>query len=54
MTKQITAKEERHAYQASLGCLEAVGRWPDDAARAWTLSAIEQGMSIPLLAGHLD
>ena len=45
MTQQIAADQEVPALPTPTICLEAIRRWPNDESRAWTLSAIEQGIS---------
>ena len=45
MTQQTAVEQDAHTLQTPKSCLEAVRRWPDDVARAWTLSTIEQGMT---------
>lgn len=45
MTRQLAAEEGAGASAVSTGWLTAVKRWPDDAARDWTLGAIEQAMA---------
>lgn len=45
MTKQVATRQEVHAPSVLMNCLEAVRRWPDDIARAWTLSAVELAMA---------
>lgn len=45
MTQQTAVEQEAPTLQTPRSCLEAVRRWPDDGAQAWTLSAIEQGMA---------
>lgn len=45
MTQQTAEEQDAVIFQTPKNCLEAVRRWPDDVARAWTLSAIDQGMT---------
>lgn len=45
MTQQLAAEMGAGVPEVPAGWLTAVRRWPDDAARDWTLSAIEQAMA---------
>jgi len=44
MTQQLATEPEAGVAQAPTSLLTAVQRWPDNAARDWTLGAVEQAM----------
>ena len=45
MTQQFAVEQDVPTHQTPKSCLEGVRRWPDDAARAWTITAIEQAIA---------